>query len=164
MIYVCSVVVVAQPYTLPIFNDYEMSHGRTYMYNKHDPLYPFGFGLSYTTFAYSDLTADRKKVSVRVKNTGSRTGDEVVQLYLDSTGLENQPMYRLVRYQRITLAPGEEQTVDFDLCDRCFTLFSEKGKEILVRGTYGVYVGGSLPTERSRVLGAAPWVQTTLTV
>ncbi|MBQ9717909.1 MAG: fibronectin type III-like domain-contianing protein [Clostridia bacterium] len=100
---------------IPAFNDYEMSHGRTYMYNTNPPLYPFGFGLSYTTFAYSDLTADRKTVSVRVKNTGSRAGDEVVQLYLDSAGLANQPMLRLVRFKRVSLAAGEERTVVFDL-------------------------------------------------
>ena len=149
---------------IPVFNDYEMSHGRTYMYNKHEPLYPFGFGLSYTTFAYSDLTADRNTVSVRVKNTGDRTGDEVVQLYLDSAGLANQPMLRLVRYKRITLAAGEEQTVVFDLDDRCFTLFSDEGREIFAEGTYNVYAGGSLPTKRSEALGAALCVQTILTV
>ena len=149
---------------IPAFNDYEMSHGRTYMYNKNVPLYPFGFGLSYTTFAYSDLTADRNTVSVRVKNTGALAGDEVVQLYLDSAGLPNQPMLRLVRFQRITLAPGEEKTVVFDLDDRCFTLFSDEGKEIFVRGSYHVYAGGSLPTERSLALGAAPCVHSELTV
>ncbi|MBR4961526.1 MAG: glycoside hydrolase family 3 C-terminal domain-containing protein [Clostridia bacterium] len=149
---------------IPPFNDYEMSHGRTYMYNQNTPLYPFGFGLSYTTFAYSDLTADRNTVTVRVKNTGDRAGDEVVQLYLDSTGLDDQPMFRLVRFQRISLAAGEEQTVVFDLDDRCFTLFSDEGKEIFVSGTYNVYAGGSLPTERSLVLGAAPYVRNTLTI
>ncbi len=149
---------------IPAFNDYEMSHGRTYMYNKNAPLYPFGFGLAYTTFEYSDLTADRNTVSVRVKNTGALAGDEVVQLYLDSAGLSNQPMLRLVRFQRITLAPGEEKTVVFDLDDRCFTLFSDEGKEIFVRGSYHVYAGGSLPTERSLALGAAPCVHSELTV
>jgi len=149
---------------IPAFNDYEMSHGRTYMYNKNAPLYPFGFGLAYTTFEYSDLTADRNTVSVRVKNTGSRAGDEVVQLYLDSTGLENQPMFRLVRFKRISLAAGEEQTVVFDLNDRCFTLFSDEGREQFVHGTYKVYAGGSLPTERSLALGAAPCVHSELTV
>ena len=149
---------------IPAFSDYEMSHGRTYMYNKNTPLYPFGFGLSYTTFAYSDLTADRHTVSVRVKNTGSRAGEEVVQLYLDSAGLDHQPMLRLVRFKRISLAAGEEQTVVFDLDDRCFTLFSDEGREQFVHGTYMIYAGGSLPTERSLALGAAPAVSTEITV
>ena len=140
---------------IPAFDDYEMSHGRTYMYNKRTPLYPFGFGLSYTSFAYSELTADEHTVSVRVKNTGDRDGDEVVQLYLDSAGLAGQPMLRLVRFKRVALAAGEETTVVFDLDDRCFTLFSDEGREQFVRGTYKVFAGGSLPTERSLALGAA---------
>ena len=149
---------------IPAFNDYEMSHGRTYMYNTHTPLYPFGFGLSYTSFAYSALKADRNTVSVRVKNTGECAGDEVVQLYLDSAGLDNQPMLRLVRFKRISLAAGEEQTVVFDLDDRCFTLFNDEGREEFVNGTFKVFVGGSLPTERSLALGASPAVDTEITV
>ena len=149
---------------IPAFNDYEMSHGRTYMYNTHTPLYPFGFGLSYTSFAYSDLKADRNTVSVRVKNTGECAGDEVVQLYLDSAGLDNQPMLRLVRFKRISLAAGEEQTVVFDMDDRCFTLFNDEGREEFVNGTFKVFVGGSLPTERSLALGASPAVDTEITV
>ena len=149
---------------IPAFNDYEMSHGRTYMYNKNTPLYPFGFGLSYTTFAYSDLTADRNRVTVRVKNTGDRDGDEVVQLYLDSAGLDHQPMLRLVRFKRISLTAGEEQTVVFDLDDRCFTLFSDEGHEQFIHGTYRIYAGGSLPTERSLELGTSPSVRAEITV
>ena len=149
---------------IPQFNDYEMSHGRTYMYNKNDPLYPFGFGLSYTTFEYSDLTADRNTVSVTVKNTGSRDGDEVVQLYLDSAGLDNQPMLRLVRFKRISLVAGEEQTVVFDMDDRCFTLFTDEGCEQFTHGTYRIFAGGSLPTDRSLALGAAPAVHAEITV
>jgi beta-glucosidase len=141
-----------------------MSHGRTYMYNTHTPLYPFGFGLSYTTFAYSDLSADGRTVSVRVKNTGDREGEEVVQLYLDSAGLTNQPMLRLVRFQRVSLAAGEEKTLVFDLDDRCFTLFSDEGREMLVHGTFKAFVGGSLPTQRSVELGAATAVSSEITV
>jgi len=149
---------------IPPFNDYEMSHGRTYMYHRNAPLYPFGFGLSYTSFEYSDLTADRNTVSVRVKNTGRCAGDEVVQLYLDSAGLDNQPMLRLVRFQRISLEAGEEQTVVFDLDDRCFTLFSDEGREQFVHGTFRVFAGGSLPTERSLALGAADAVSAEIIV
>ena len=149
---------------IPAFDDYEMSHGRTYMYNKRTPLYPFGFGLSYTTFAYSDLTANEHTVSVRVKNTGTRAGEEVVQLYLDSAGLANQPMLRLVRFKRVSLEAGEEMTVVFDLDDRCFTLFSNEGREQFVCGTYKVFAGGSLPTERSLALGAAPYVSAEITI
>jgi len=149
---------------IPAFDDYEMSHGRTYMYNTHDPLYPFGFGLSYTRFAYSDLCINGREVTVRVKNTGSMAGDEVVQLYLDSAAEKNQPMLRLVRFARISLDAGEETVVRFTLDDRCFTLFSDEGKEIFVHGTYNIYAGPSLPTKRSEALGASPYVQKRLTV
>ncbi len=149
---------------IPAFDDYEMSHGRTYMYNTHDPLYPFGFGLSYTRYAYSDLCVNGRDVTVRVKNVGDMAGDEVVELYLDSAGEQNQPMLRLVRFARVSLQPGEEKVVSFTLDDRCFTLFSDEGKEFFAHGTYNIYAGGALPTKRSEALGAAPCAQNTLTV
>ena len=73
-------------------------------------------------------------------------------------------MLRLVRFSRVTLGAGEETVVTFTLDDRCFTLFSEEGKEIFVHGTYHIYAGGSLPTERSKELGATPCAQNTLIV
>ena len=73
-------------------------------------------------------------------------------------------MLRLVRFKRISLAAGEEQTVVFDLDDRCFTLFNDEGREEFVNGTFKVFVGGSLPTERSLALGASPAVDTEITV
>lgn len=149
---------------IPTFDDYEMSHGRTYMYNKNKPLYPFGFGLSYTKFEYSDITADSNTVSVRVKNTGELDGKEVVQLYLDSAGLDNQPMLRLVRFRKIYLEAGQELTVKFRLDDRCFTLFADDGSEQLTHGTYKVFAGGALPCRRSSELGASPAVSTEITV
>ena len=133
-----------------------MIHGRTYMYNKHEPLYPFGFGLSYTSFEYSDFRMeDEKTVSVNVKNVGSVAGDEVVQLYTDSAGREDQPMLKLIRFKRVSLQPGESTNVKFSLDDRCFTLFDMEGEEHIYEGEYTLYVGGSLPTERSYALGAS---------
>lgn len=149
---------------IPAFDDYEMSHGRTYMYNKKTPLYPFGFGLSYTKFEYSDISADGNTVSVRVKNTGDIDGKEVVQLYLDSAGVDNQPMLRLVRFRKLYLEAGQELTVKFSLDDRCFTLFTEDGSEQFTHGTYKVFAGGALPTARSIELGATPFVSTEITV
>ena len=101
---------------LPPMMDYDIRHGRTYMYFRDTPLYPFGFGLSYTTFAYRDLKINRNgesiDVSVSVKNTGERAGDEVVQLYvkhLDSKVA--RPLKELKGFTRIHLAPQEEKVV-----------------------------------------------------
>ena len=101
---------------LPPMMDYDIRHGRTYMYFRDTPLYPFGFGLSYTTFAYRDLKATQSResidVSVALKNTGQRSGDEVVQLYvkhLDSKVA--RPLKELKGFTRIHLAPQEEKIV-----------------------------------------------------
>ena len=101
---------------LPPMMDYDIRHGRTYMYFRDTPLYPFGYGLSYTTFAYRELKVSRKgeslNVSVAVKNTGQRAGDEVVQLYvkhLDSKVA--RPLKELKGFTRIHLAPQEEKIV-----------------------------------------------------
>lgn len=140
---------------IPLFSDYEMIHGRTYMYNKHDPLYPFGFGLSYTKFEYSDFRFESDRVvSVTVKNVGAVAGDEVVQLYTDSANREDQPMLKLIRFKKVSLKPGESTTVTFTMDDRCFTLFDYEGNEHVYEGEYTLYAGGSLPTERSYELGA----------
>ncbi|MBN1873381.1 MAG: fibronectin type III-like domain-contianing protein, partial [Anaerolineae bacterium] len=109
---------------LPPRLDYDLRNGRTYMYFKGEPLYPFGFGLSYTTFAYSNLRLSAGHlapdgeiaVSVDVTNTGDRAGDEVVQLYvrhLHST--VERPKKELKGFKRITLQPGETQTVTLPL-------------------------------------------------
>ena len=108
---------------LPPFEDYRMA-GRTYRYFDGTPLYPFGYGLSYTTFAYSGLTAsagtlrprDTLLVSVNVKNTGSRAGEEVVQLYVRHVGSAVPRAKRDLRgFQRVALLPGEQRTVRFRL-------------------------------------------------
>jgi beta-glucosidase len=108
---------------LPAFDDYRMA-GRTYRFFEGTPLYPFGFGLSYTTFAYKNLrtSADRVAadgqltVSVDVTNTGKRAGDEVVQLYVQHLGSKvTRPKKDLRGYARITLAPGETRTVTLPL-------------------------------------------------
>jgi len=112
---------------LPPMLDYDIRHGRTYMYLASEPLYPFGHGLSYTTFAYANLrlSADALDadaaltVSVDVTNTGARAGDEVVQLYvkhLDSA--VERPLQELKGFRRMSLQPGETQTVTLPLAAR----------------------------------------------
>jgi len=109
---------------LPPMMDYNIRHGRTYMYFKGKPLYPFGYGLSYTTFAYSNLKTSAGKmkkdgeitVSIDVKNTGGRTGDEVVQLYVKHLKSKvERPIEELKGFKRVTLEPGESKTVDMQL-------------------------------------------------
>ena len=134
---------------LPPFDDYEMEHGRTYMYRKIKPLYEFGYGLSYTRFAYSDLQQTRDGAAVTVTNVGTMEADEVVQLYIDSAGLPNQPKLRLKGFRRIHLLPGESQTVQFALDDESFSLFGEDGVRRVYPGTYRVFADGHLPDEDS---------------
>ncbi len=109
---------------LPPMMDYDIRHGRTYMYFKGEPLYPFGYGLSYTTFGYANLRASSAKVasdgtiivSVDVTNTGTRTGDDVVQLYVKHLGSKvARPGEELKGFQRVTLKTGETKTVEIPL-------------------------------------------------
>ena len=105
---------------LPPIMDYDLTHGRTYLYFKKKPLYPFGYGLSYTAFAYSNLRISspeirpggKVSVSLDVRNTGSRAGDEVVQLYVKHVGSTViRPLRELKGFQRVPLLPGESKTV-----------------------------------------------------
>jgi beta-glucosidase len=137
---------------LPNFEDYTMA-GRTYRYFKGKPLYPFGYGLSYTTFAYSDLHLPQQAVSaaspvaadVTVKNTGSKAGDEVVQLYLNFPDVTGAPQIALRGFQRIHLEPGESRPVHFELKDRDLGMVTEQGYPIIAAGEYSVSIGGGQP-------------------
>ncbi len=109
---------------LPAMMDYDIRHGRTYMYFKGDPLYPFGYGLSYTTFSYANLKTSSAElasdgaitVSVEVTNTGSRSGDEVIQLYVKHLKSKvERPGEELKGFQRVTLKPNETRTVQIPL-------------------------------------------------
>jgi beta-glucosidase len=109
---------------LPPMMDYDIRHGRTYMYFKGTPLYPFGYGLSYTAFRYSGLRASTSSlkqdgsltISVDVKNTGSRPGDEVVQLYIKHLNSSvPRPAAELKGFQRVSIEPGHTKTVTMQL-------------------------------------------------
>jgi beta-glucosidase len=109
---------------LPPMMDYNIRHGRTYMYFKGEPLYPFGYGLSYTTFAYSNLRTSTARLpkdgqvtaSVQVRNTGKRDGQEVVQLYVKHMGSRvDRPIKELKGFQRVALKAGEMKTVHLTL-------------------------------------------------
>lgn len=159
---------------LPPFTDYSMK-GRTYRYLEEEPLYPFGYGLSYTTFKYTNPTlsdrelntADAKeiKVTVEVENTGDRSGEEVVQLYVkDMEAGVPVPKYELRGVQRIALAPGAKKKVEFILTKRQLALIDNEGKCRLEPGEFKIYVGGRQPDERSRNLAGTEVLETVLVV
>jgi beta-glucosidase len=138
---------------LPAFDDYAMTN-RTYRYFTGTPLYPFGYGLSYTRFNYSDLALDRAQItatdaieaSVTVTNTGQRAGDEVVQLYERAVSPSRpMPVRQLRGFSRVTLAPGESKRVTFRLrAVDDFGFYDEARKAFAVDpGDYEVAVGGS---------------------
>lgn len=134
---------------LPPFDDYEMINGRTYMYRKTEPLFDFGFGLSYTTFSYSGICRTENGIEIEVSNTGDMEADEVVQLYIDSAGMPEQPRLRLKGFKRIHLKPGEAETVSFPLDSESFSLFDESGARRVYPGIYRVYIDGRLPGKNS---------------
>jgi beta-glucosidase len=121
-----------------------------------DPQYPFGFGLSYTTFSISNLRLNRQSVSrngsvtatVDVENTGAREGDEVVQLYIhDPVASISQPIRRLRGFERVTLKPGQKQTVSFTLDRSDFGFYDNRGRFVVEPGQIDVYAGDSSQAE-----------------
>ena len=134
---------------LPPFDDYDITKGRTYKYFKGDVLYPFGYGLSYSSFKYSDLkvkdSTDKVTVSFRLKNTGRRKGDEVAQVYVripETGGIV--PIKELKGFRRVPLEPGESRAIDIEL-DKEQLRYWDTTKEqfILPAGTFDVMVGAS---------------------
>jgi beta-glucosidase len=123
------------PDQLPPMMDFNIRHGRTYMYFKGEPLYPFGYGLSYTTFQYSNLKTNSPTlakdgtvmVSVDVKNTGKVVGDAVAQLYVSHLGSKvERPVRELKGFQRVNLKPGETKTVQIPLKASTLAYWNEK--------------------------------------
>jgi beta-glucosidase len=138
---------------LPPMMDYDIRHGRTYMYFKAEPLYPFGFGLSYTTFRFANLKTSSTQlakdgnvsVMVDVTNTGDRAGDEVVQLYVKHLGSKvDRPNQELKGFQRVSLKPGETKTVEIPLKASALAYWDVKTKGLMVEGEpISVMVGSS---------------------
>ncbi len=140
---------------LPAFEDYSMK-GRTYRYMKQKALYPFGYGLSYTTYSYenaklvSDDICGEAGVILRaeVRNTGVMDGTETVQIYV---GLERDeaPNPQLKKIVKVPLKAGESKQIEAVLPKEAFMLYDEKGEHVLYPGTYHIYMGGSQPDARS---------------
>ncbi|MGA3026146.1 MAG: glycoside hydrolase family 3 C-terminal domain-containing protein [Bryobacteraceae bacterium] len=148
---------------LPPMTDYDIRHGRTYMYFKGDPLYPFGYGLSYTTFRYSRLRVSASRlrargsvmVSVDVTNTGKRAGDEVVQLYVQHPASKvERPNKELKGFQRIALKAGQKRTVQIPLKAESLAWWDAKqGRFAVEQEAIRIVVGGSSADARlSRTL------------
>jgi len=156
---------------LPPFESYAMK-GRTYRYFEGDPLYPFGYGLSYTSFSYSGLTPLSDVIAaggsaafeVTVTNTGTRAGDEVAQLYLEFPDVPGRPIRALRNFQRIHLEAGASQRVHFELQPRDLSMVTEAGNPIVAEGKYTVSVGGGQPGTGAQVLNATFNIKGTVTL
>jgi beta-glucosidase len=152
---------------LPNFEDYSMK-GRTYRYFEHAPLFPFGYGLSYTTFSYSDISVPSQvtaggplNAEATVTNTGKRAGDEVVQLYLTFPRVAGAPLKALRGFQRIHLEPGAKQTVKFELNPRDMSMVTEAGDPVVAEGAYTLTIGGGQPGTSSPMVTSNFTVQGT---
>jgi beta-glucosidase len=148
---------------LPVYYYRKPTAQMHYMDSTREPLYPFGWGLSYTTFEYSDLsvspdsigTSGSVEVSVQVTNTGKVSGDEVVQLYIrDEVSSVTRPVKELKGFRRITLDTGETQTVEFTLGQDAFSFLNRDMQPVVEPGTFKIMVGGN----------SVDLIETTLTV
>ncbi len=157
---------------LPPYEDYAMA-GRTYRYMTAEPLYPFGFGLSYTRFAYGDLTLDSDHIAVgetlgvrcTVSNAGAVEAEEVVQWYLsDLEASVPVPLHKLVGFQRLRLAPGERRSLEFTIRPEMLALVDEEGQRRLEPGQFRITAGGCSPGARGIALGAPEPVAAMFTV
>jgi len=137
---------------LPAFDDYSMK-GRTYRYFEGQPLYPFGYGLSYSKFAYSNArlststlkAGSNLQVDVDVRNTSSVAGDEVVQAYIVFPKLPGAPLRALRGFQRLNVRPGQTQHVRLTLSPRDLSMVNDEGTRLVAAGAYKLFVGGGQP-------------------
>jgi beta-glucosidase len=150
---------------LPLFEDYSMKN-RTYRYFSGEPLYPFGYGLSYAHYAYANLklsktslgAGDPLAVDLDVTNQSQRAGDEVVELYLNFPAAPGAPIRALRGFERVHLPAGTTGRVHLDLSSRDLSLVNASGDRIIVPGNYGLTIGGGQPGT------GAPSLQTTFTI
>jgi beta-glucosidase len=157
---------------LPPFEDYSMKD-RTYRFATWEPLYPFGFGLSYTVFNYSNLklrqptlkAGDPLEFNLTITNSGSLAGEEVVQVYLsDIEASAIVPLNKLVAFQRISLQAGESREVSFKVDGDALKFINDEGAAILEPGSFCLTVGSCAPGQRGLVLGAVQPLTTDFSV
>lgn len=145
---------------LPPFENYDMQ-GRTYRYFKDKPLYEFGFGLSYTSFEYSDLVVSKQmptdeniEVEVKVENTGDNPGDEVVQIYVKHDDSPYPiPIHALKGIKRIHLDVGEKKTIKFTLTSTDLSVIDNENQRVVLPGNIQIFVGGKQPDDESMAKG-----------
>ena len=147
---------------LPAFDDYGMT-GRTYRYMTAEPLYPFGFGLSYTCFEYSNLKLDKTNLALgdsltlnlTVRNSGGSDSAEVVQYYLSDLHASTiVPLHHLIGFERVHLKAGESKTLTFTITPDMMSFYNDDGKLTLEPGEFRVEVGSCSPGKRGQELGA----------
>lgn len=155
---------------LPAYEDYSMK-GRTYKYMTEEPMYPFGYGLSYAEVTYSDVKLSSTKikasqtaeVTCTVINSGTLNTEEVVQLYVtDVKASVDVPMFSLKGIQRVKLAAGESKEVTFTIDSSMLELINNEGKSVKEKGEFKIWIGSGLPTTRSESLGMPKPAQATL--
>jgi beta-glucosidase len=141
---------------LPDFTDYKMEN-RTYRYFKGEPLFPFGYGLSYTTFSYSKFRVDKAytsgdtvKISVKIKNTGKKAGEEVVEVYLSNlTASVPVAIRSLEGFKRVHLLPGEVKTISLSIAPDAFSVIDQNDKQVIEPGKFLISAGGHQPQKRN---------------
>ena len=157
---------------IPAFENHSMV-GRTYRYMEKEPLFPFGFGLSYTKFSYSNLKLSAEKIkkgesvtaSFKVSNTGQLAGEEVTQLYItDQTASFRVPIQSLKGFKKISLEAGASQEISFIVTPELMSSVDESGKGVIGKGNILLTIGGASPGKRSLDLGAAEFLKGTFVV
>ena len=137
---------------MPLYYNRKPTARRGYLFANKEPLFPFGFGLSYTTFAYSNLkvsparisATENARVSVTVTNSGKRAGDEIVQLFIrDLVSSVTRPIMELKDFKRISLAPGESKTVEFVITPDKLSFLDLNLKSVVEPGWFDIMVGTS---------------------
>jgi len=157
---------------LPPYESYSME-GRTYKYMTSEPWIPFGFGLSYTNFEYSNLQLSNKSMkkgetidlAVTIKNIGKYTSDEVVQFYLkDVKASVRIPIQSLIGFERITLKAGESKTINFKITEDLLKTYNEEGNPIIEAGEFRIIASSCVPGKRGLDLGAAKYLEAGFTL
>ena len=148
---------------LPSYEDYSMK-GRTYRYMTNEPMYPFGFGLSYSSFSFSDLNqsainikeGEIVEITLKVTNIGDYPAIETVQMYItDDITSTLTPLFSLKGIKKVNLQPGESKFIDFKISTDMLKLINDQGVAILEKGNFTIHISNSLPSKRALELGAS---------